>query len=399
MNILFVNETPFNPTYGGIERVTDLLVREFLQYPNFEVFYLCARVDEPRMMEYDFPALQLVLPEAGGFSNNENINFYKSLLKKYKINIVVNQRGWAPFMNKVLGLEGVKTISVIHTVPRGWQLSYLNGILRYDKNWNGYWRYLLKLIIYPFYLYYKKYKSSLFLKSHYRCLVSSSSAIVLLSNQYRLELNRLLPRKMQKCHTFSIPNPTDVYDNLPKEGDKKKVILYVARLSDTEKKPIRMLKIWKRLYNKHKDWRLVIVGDGDAYDSLIQFVKRNKLSRVHFEGKQKDVSRYYQQASFICLTSNFEGWGMTLTEGMSRGCIPVTFDNYGAANDIIDDRINGCLIPSFDLRTYANRISELILDDNMRTSMSNEAFKKVRRFSVGLVARSWMELFYFIENN
>ena len=46
---------------------------------------------------------------------------------------------------------------------------------------------------------------------------------------------------------------------------------------------------------------------------------------------------------------------MTLTEGMSFGCIPFTFDNYGAASEIIDDGVNGCFIPSFDLRiAYQN---------------------------------------------
>ena len=69
-------------------------------------------------------------------------------------------------------------------------------------------------------------------------------------------------------------------------------------------------------------------------ENMQQKVKSYNLKNVFFEGRQSDVAQYYKKASFICLTSNFEGWGMVLTEGMQYGCIPMTFNNYGAAYEI-----------------------------------------------------------------
>lgn len=83
---------------------------------------------------------------------------------------------------------------------------------------------------------------------------------------------------------------------------------------------------------------------------------------------------------------------MVITEGMQYGCIPLTFKSYGAAYDVIDDGVNGCLIPAFDLKVYANRLSELMSDDQRRLKMSKAAIEKVRRFSVENVVDKWEEL-------
>ena len=105
------------------------------------------------------------------------------------------------------------------------------------------------------------------------------------------------------------------------------------------------------------------------------------------------MENYYKKASFICLTSFYEGWGMSLTEGMQYGCIPFTFDNYGAASDIIDDNINGCLVDAFDEKEYANRLSHLMNDDDKRLEMSRAAIEKVKLFSAENIVDKWEKLF------
>ena len=84
---------------------------------------------------------------------------------------------------------------------------------------------------------------------------------------------------------------------------------------------------------------------------------------------------------------------MALTEGAQYGCLPFTFDNYGAAFDIIDDDINGCLIPAYDIKKYASRLSELMLDNDRRLKMAKAASEKVKQFSVENVTDKWEELF------
>lgn len=228
--------------------------------------------------------------------------------------------------------------------------------------------------------------------SYYSKLLASSDALVLLSEKYCDELRDYLKLEVSSnCKLLGIANP-NTYRSYPKLLKKKKTILYVGRLCSDEKNPIRLLKIWRRLYSKNPDWDIKFVGEGGALKTMLKYVELHNIPRVSFCGSQIHVQDYYRDAAFICLTSNIEGWGMTLTEGMQWGCIPITFNSYAAAADIIDDGINGCLITPFNLREYATRLSELMKDENKRYVMSLAAQAKSRKFDVSNICVKWQAL-------
>lgn len=389
MNILFVSDQPFNPAYGGIERVTDLIVRELLRRGGYEITYLCEKVKDQSIMEYDYPVKVVTLPYEGGFHNLANITFYTQFIKDSQIDIVINQRGWAKSMNNVLDVNGVKTVSVIHTTIDGWVNLMLSRINFLQKTTWGYIKYGFKQLIFPIYKSYKKLQFEQHTAVHYRELLAKSTAVSVLSSRYIDELKKYAGK--DSCPIYAIHNPCLFHSQ--QKSDKENIILFVGRLTDAEKKPMRMIKIWEMLYQRHPDWRLIIVGDGDEREKMERYVTRRRIERVCFEGQQAEVDKYYKKASFICLTSQFEGWGMSLTEGMSFGCIPFTFDNYGAAYDIVDDNVNGCLIPAYDLKSYALRLSELMDNPTKRKEFSNEAKKKSQMFSVSSVVDKWENLF------
>ena len=152
------------------------------------------------------------------------------------------------------------------------------------------------------------------------------------------------------------------------------------------------MKIWEKLYRKFADWKLVLVGDGPDRDRIVEYIERWGIKNVFLEGSKSNVVDYYRKASFICLTSFYEGWGMSLTEGMAYGCIPFTFNNYGAASDIIDDGINGCLIKAYNVNEYASRLSELMSNEARREKYSYAAIDKVKSFSIEFVLPKWEAL-------
>ena len=240
----------------------------------------------------------------------------------------------------------------------------------------------------PLVSYYWRRKALKETQTKYNALAIYSNAIVTLSNRCVCTLKDLIVVP-NNAKIISIPNPNSFYVEDEPAAIKSKVILYVGRLSKIEKEPLRLLKIWEHLHQKCQDWCIKIVGDGDEKKMMHDYVKEHCLNNVIFEGRQSNVTQYYKEASFICLTSNFEGWGMALTEGMQYGCIPFTFNNYGAAFDIIDDGLNGCMIPAYDLKKYAKRLFELMSDESKRSEMSKAAIKKVRMFSVGNVVDRW----------
>ncbi|MCI7781413.1 MAG: glycosyltransferase [Bacteroidales bacterium] len=389
MNLLFVNDIPFNPSCGGIERVTDMIVKELLRRGGYKITYLCKKLRDQSIMEYDYPVKVVTLPYEGGFHNLANITFYARFVKEYQIDIVINQRGWDGYMNDALDVDGFKTISVIHSTIDGWMNFMLSHINFLEKSTWGYIKYGLKQMIFPIYKSYKKHQFRQHSTAHYRELLAKSTAVSVLSTRYIDELKKYAGK--DSCPIYAIHNPCSFGGQ--QKSDKENIILFVGRLTDAEKKPMRMIKIWEMLYQRHPDWRLIIVGDGDEREKMERYVNRRRIERVCLEGQQTEVDKYYKKASFICLTSQFEGWGMSLTEGMSFGCIPFTFDNYGAAHDIVDDNVNGCLIHAFDLTEYANRLSALMDNSSKREELSNAAREKSHCFSITSVVDKWEKLF------
>lgn len=399
MNILFINDIPFNPISGGIERVTDNLVRGLIALEKgYCFFYLFFKVHNREILRYDYPAQIFECPDENGFNSSKNIDYYISILKEYKIDVVVNQRGGISLMNTAIKLSPhVKIISVIHSDINYWIYRKLFSHKNlYDNTFLGYCKYLLKNIN-PYLLEkYVNWQVKPYLKSHYSEIANISDVIVVLSKQYIKDLESYIGGIKTKI--YSIPNPNTFTTKNVDFSLKKNEILYVGRLDYVEKAPILLLKVWRKIFKKHPDWKLVLVGGGYAKDSMISYVNKYNISRVFFEGIKNNVEDYYNRASIVCLTSVSEGWGMALTEGMTYGCVPFAFNNSGSSFDIIDNNINGCLIPAYDINEYAERLSDILLDKRKRLIMGQCAMKKSNFFSVKKIVKKWDELFKEIKS-
>lgn len=386
---------PFNPILGGVVRVTDTLARTLIARGGYYVYYLCGKVEpqDEYWLKYDFPAQQYMLPELGFFKSEKNKEFYRNLLEKLKIDIVVNQRGLDSEFDKVLDIGDAKKISVLHTKPNAKIIHDISRILLFSKEPKEQLKKYIKILLYPLFYLRAIYKAKRYLKVTYRNLVQNSDAIVLLSDKDKKEFlsNGINIENKTLC---GIPNPnTFPIENNVSIENKENIILYVGRLDPYDKNVLALIKIWERIYLTHPQWELVLVGDGIERKRIEEYIRKKGLKNVCLEGAKKNVTDYYKKASFVCLTSLYEGWGMALTEGMAHGCIPFTFNNYGAASDIIDDGVNGCLIPAYELKEYASRLSELIQDEKKRAEFARAAYQKVKRFDAENVISEWENLF------
>ena len=98
------------------------------------------------------------------------------------------------------------------------------------------------------------------------------------------------------------------------------------------------------------------------------------------------------------MTSNYEGFGMTLTEALQYGCIPIAFNTYRAVKDIIQDGHNGYLIPPADEKNYARKIMSLIQDEKLRSALMQNAKNSAARFQIETIGQQWLHLFKSLSN-
>lgn len=196
-----------------------------------------------------------------------------------------------------------------------------------------------------------------------------------------------------KCHV--IPNPLSWEDVATPDilKHKKKEVLIVSRIYNSEKRIDLALKIWKilQLQGKTDGWTLRIVGDGIHKNYLMEMAKSMNLQNVIWE-KRQDPRPFYKSASLFLLTSIVEGWALTLTESMQTGVVPLAFDSYPAVRSIITDGKDGYIVPSKDVKSMASKLSLLMENKSLRERMALNGIDSCRRFEINAVIDQWEKM-------
>lgn len=226
-------------------------------------------------------------------------------------------------------------------------------------------------------------------RRRFRSIYEQADALVLLSERFRTEFCRVagMPSAPK---LRALPNPLLSAGGVPAQ-QKCKEVLYVGRLPWQHKRADRLLKAWQLLEKDFPDWQLTIVGypETPRYEELSAELN---LQHVVFEGPQVPDT-YYARAPIFCMTSSVEGFGMVLIEAQAAGCVPVAFDSYSSVHDIIENGVNGLLVPPFDIKAYAGALRRLMEDEEARRTMATRAMQDAQHFSSAAIAARCEALF------
>lgn len=387
MNVLFTHITPFDPRYGGVQRVADIMCREFTALGH-RIFYLHLTWYREESKKYNYPAESVTILPNSDVDSEENVEFYNQFIVNNNIDVVINHNGLyegASLFCKVRNKQ-VKLISVIHNNPL-LNYNYLWSELSYLRN--NTWIEKIKCIA-RCCLYFKiKHQKLLYLKQHYAQFDGDNhSKLVLLSSRYKQPLLKIAPYLSTKLYAISNPNS---YEEIREIQTKEKEILFVGRLDNRSKKVNRLLKIWENLYKDFPDWRLSIVGDGPDRGLLENYAIKLGLERITFYGIS-NPRPFYERASIICMTSDFEGFPMVLTEAMQFGCVPIAYDSFEAVRDVIIHGETGFVVKPFNRKKYIKSLDGLMSDNELLERMSASAFQLVKKFDKKRITHEWLEL-------
>ena len=197
-----------------------------------------------------------------------------------------------------------------------------------------------------------------------------------------------------------IPNAALVNKGSFSSVNNKRVIA-VGRL-DYQKGFDRLIDAWKIIQQNRQfqDWQLDIFGQGEWKEKLqCQIEEYGLQSSVCLNRPSSAIYDEYRNSSLIVMSSNYEGFGMVLVEGMSCGLPAVAFDCKCGPKDIIRHGENGLLVKNGDIQGLADALMKLMGDDELRRRMSLEARKVTETYSEEVVMKQWMELFSMLSDS
>lgn len=390
MNIAFLFYCPIVPHIGGVQRVTDVLTKEFVKRGH-NVIFICT---ESRNMDdayQNYSATQIYLDS--NKNEEEFIADYCKILHTNDIDVVISQEAQKESLLLLANTPiCVKRISVVHINPYAiiGNERRIKRAIRSRRLVTNLAKYLVMLFPHIARQYYRLKENKF-----YRRILGVSDKLVFLSPSFVELLKENIP-DISSRKLAAIGNPNTF---VPKHevGTKENLIVCVARLSEVPKNVRDFILVWQQLYKDNPKWKAIIVGDGPDRGMLESFAKKKGVRNLSFVGRVENVGNYYQRAKFVCMTSIYEGWGMVLTEGMSYGCVPCVYGSYGAAFDIVDDGVNGIISTPFRPKEMADRIQTLINDESRLAQISSSAIEKVKDFNADKVADKWNALFGSLE--
>lgn len=390
MNILFVYNSQIIPEKGGVQRVTKVL-SDFFETKDLNTHF----ISQNRTINND--SKHFFLPNRKAVNSKENLNYISSLVLNYKIDIIINQAALGGGMSRLCfeakKKSRVKILSVIHN-------SLLGNIESFNSS-NKFFFNVIPVSFLPFVnsLIFKKLLQHIYVckyKNKYNNLYKRSDKIILLSKNYFPQF-KLFVKNASEEKVLSIYNPCSFNKNMF-DTKKENELLFVGRINVTQKRVDILLKIWEELFERFPDWKLNIVGSGPDLDCLKKRVNKMKLDRVYFLGHQ-NPEPYYKRAKILCMTSSYEGLPLVLSEAQNFNVIPILFNSFPSANDIIKNNVNGILIKPFDIKSYVQNIENLILNYGEKSDeFISELQNNVNRFSINTIGNQWLSLFRKILN-
>lgn len=175
---------------------------------------------------------------------------------------------------------------------------------------------------------------------------------------------------------------------------KKNWVIAMGRLTYQKGFDILLLAFAK-IANKHSNWQLIILGEGELRKDIETLRDSLGLTQsVILPGIIKNPFCILNNSKLFVLSSRFEGFGNVLIEAMSCGLPVISTNCESGPREIIQDGLDGILVPVEDALLLSKEMDYLMSNEQEQNRLGNNARKSAQRFSLDNIVCKWEELIY-----
>jgi len=222
-------------------------------------------------------------------------------------------------------------------------------------------------------------------------IAPSESIRELLSNQYGVT-----------SQVSVLPTGIDLkaYQNLDRAAlrhqfgwDDKRIMISVGRLA-VEKNWDTLLEAAAPVLRKHKDARLVILGEGTECEDLQKLAEKLGIGgQVDLRGETlpEDVPGYLSAADLFCFASVTETQGLATMEAMAAG-VPVAAVDASGTRDAVTNGVEGLLTKN-NAGALGAAIERLMADEALRARFAEAAHQRAQTFGIRNLTKRLLEIY------
>jgi len=154
-------------------------------------------------------------------------------------------------------------------------------------------------------------------------------------------------------------------------------LVFVGRLIECKGIPF-LIESFKMILSSGIQAKLYLVGSGEEENRLRDLVYCQELGEdVIFLGYSSDPLSIIKRMDLLILPSKEEGLGRVLLEAMDIG-IPVIGAEVGGIPEVIDNEVNGLLVPYGDKFALKEAILRVLNDEVLKNRIINAGFYTIQ---------------------
>lgn len=189
-----------------------------------------------------------------------------------------------------------------------------------------------------------------------------------------------------------LPNPLDLTRIPEKKTFRNKEIVAAGRLDKQKNFPL-LINAFGIFQQYHPEYSLKIFGEGMLRSELESLAARTLNTGTYsLPGRTSSLLGQINGAAMFVLTSDYEGMPNVLIEAMAIG-VPVISTNCpaGGSADLIEDGVNGLLVPVGDVDKLVWAMKKIAESDEFADEVAKNAEVVKQRLDSNIVAAQWSE--------
>lgn len=377
---------------GGAERVVKLLANQFNSFGYHVIVIALKKTETPYIFDEQ---IKVVYLDEVALSNGNRI-IYGITENTYK--------AWRTILKKVRKKFFGKKISITL-----WEESKLYHLFKYTKKIKGLLSEEKNVCVFSFLIASQISVGLLKRNSRIKRVFCERNApvredcpknLILLRNKLYLSYDDAVFQTQDQKDYYdkiqpmgsTILNPVTASLPTRYEGKRKKLIVNFCRLTK-QKNIVLLIDSFQMILNNHHDYVLHIYGDGPEKQSLLTYIANKGLEeKVLIKSHVSDIHNSIRDYAMFVSTSDWEGLSNSMLEAMAIGLPTVCTDcDGGGARMMIQDHVNGLLVPKGDVQAVYRAMEEIIEDEELTERLSKNSSMIREELSVENIVNEWIK--------